>query len=288
MAYKQKPKPLSKPRQLPKQEHRHYWPYLPAFILIIGLVTTLFLSTIRATHVLGSSEGIAPQGLLASSNTARTRSGVSELTLSTKLTNAAQAKADDMTTRDYWSHETPDGKEPWSFVDAQGYTYQAVGENLAYGFSENQEVINGWLNSQSHRDNLLSDSYTEVGFGVATSENYQDDGPETVVVAVYAKPGSQLARAAAVLGASTGQTNQSFGITRMETLFGASGQTAAFLAGTIATAVAIFLLARHVALLRNLLKQSESFVLHHPMLDVTLISLCIVGVFLAQTSGFVR
>lgn len=286
MAYKQKPKPLSKPRELAKHEHRHYWPYLPAIILTIGMAAALFLSTIRASHVLGSSAGITPDGLLSSTNSARTDQGTPSLRTNARLAQAAQDKANDMVKRDYWSHNTPEGRSPWSFVDKRGYAYRAVGENLAYGFSEDQEVINGWLNSPTHRDNLLNTTYQEVGFGIATSPNFQDKGPETIVVALYATPGPAASTQTAVLGDTS--SDQTFGITRVETLFGTSGQTAAFLAGAVIATATMFLLMRHVALLRSLAKRSESFVLHHPVLDVALVALCIVGVFLAQTSGFVR
>ncbi|MCA9330644.1 CAP domain-containing protein [Candidatus Saccharibacteria bacterium] len=286
MAYKQKHKPLSKPRELPKREHRHYWPYLPAFILTIGLVASFFLGGIRATHVLGTADGITSDGLLESSNTARSQADVAGLTLNAKLARAAQQKATDMAKRNYWSHDTPEGKTPWTFVDKQGYSYQVVGENLAYGFSENQEIINGWLNSPSHRDNLLSRGFTDVGFGVASSEDYQGNGPETVVVAMYAKPGKTTGGTSAVLGDN--YTSKGMGVTRLEAIAGQSGQVTVILFASLIIFTTLFLLVRHVALLKTLFKEGEAFVLHHPILDVTLVALCILGAFLAQTSGFIR
>lgn len=286
MAYKQKHKPLSRPRELSKREHRHYWPYLPGFILTIGLVAALFLSGIRASHVLGTTDGITNDGLLESTNTARSNADIAGLVVNTKLSRAAQQKATDMAKRNYWSHDTPEGKTPWTFVDGQSYSYQTVGENLAYGFSENQEVINGWLNSPSHRDNLLSRGFTDVGFGIASSDNYQGDGPETIVVALYAKPGKVNTATSAVLGDS--YTSRSLGITRLEAILGQNGQTSVFLFGFLIVFVTLFLLIRHVALLKSLIREGETFVLHHPILDVTLVALCILGAFLAQTSGFIR
>lgn len=269
-----------------KREHRHYWPYLPAFILAIGLVTAFFLSGIRATHVLGTADGITDQGLLESSNNAREDAGTASLALNGRLSRAAQQKATDMAKRDYWSHDTPEGKTPWTFVDAQGYSYQVVGENLAYGFSENQEVVNGWLNSPSHRDNLLSRGFTDVGFGIASSDDYQGNGPETIVVAMYGKPGRTAQGSSEVLGDS--YTSKTLGITRLETLTGQNGELTAVLFASLIVAVTLFLLVRHIALLRTLLREGESFILHHPVLDVTLVALCILGAFLAQTSGFIR
>lgn len=95
-----------------------------------------------------------------------------------------------MATRDYWSHNTPDGASPWTFVVNAGYNYQTAGENLAYGFDSSDSTITAWMNSAEHRANILNSSYNDVGFGIANSANYQGTGPQTIVVAMY---GSQQA-----------------------------------------------------------------------------------------------
>jgi hypothetical protein len=287
MPYKQKHKPLSRPRELSKHEHRHYWPYIPFVILTIGLAIVTSLSGMRATNVLGSSDGITQDGLLRATNETRTSNEEIALSSSQKLTKAAQAKANDMVARDYWSHETPDGKQPWVFVERQSYSFNAAGENLAYGFSSSDEVIRGWLNSQSHRDNLLSSDFEQVGFGIAESDNFRGDGPETIVVALYARPGT-LAQDSSAGQVLANQSAETFGITRLETMFGASGPVAIFVAGSVLSLVIGFMIARHIFLFKRLAKRGESFVLHHPVLDVTIVSLCILGAFLAQTAGFVR
>lgn len=287
MAYKQKPKPLSKPRELSKREQRHYWPYLPLIILSFGLVGVLFMSSLRATHVLGSQEGISPDGLLTSTNAVRQTEGVSPLTEHIALSKAAQAKADDMVTRDYWSHSGPNGEEPWSFVDNSGYKYRVVGENLAYGFTGNDEVIHGWLNSHSHRANMLGKDYRHVGFGIAQGDNYQNSGAETVVVAFYATPGTVPVGASAhVLGEQ--DNRETISITRLQTMFGTGGNTATLAVGAVLLATLAVLALRHMALVKRLLAQGESFILHHPLLDATIVALFIVSAFLAQTTGFIR
>jgi hypothetical protein len=91
-----------------------------------------------------------------------------------------------MIARNYWSHNTPDGTEPWWFFTQAGYSYTNAGENLAYGFSDSASTVDAWMNSAGHRANILG-SYTEVGFGVASGANYQG-GENTVVVAHYATP----------------------------------------------------------------------------------------------------
>src|SRR5581483_4853082 len=92
-------------------------------------------------QVLSYSYSMTPQALLADTNAQRQENNDSTLVLSNKLSEAAQAKASDMASRDYWSHETPDGNPPWVFFNATGYEYQKAGENLASGFSNERSVV---------------------------------------------------------------------------------------------------------------------------------------------------
>ncbi|HEX5394914.1 MAG TPA: CAP domain-containing protein [Candidatus Saccharimonadales bacterium] len=174
-----------------------YWPYIPV-ILIIGVLLTMssqagaFSSMFNSArgHVLAYATSMTTGGLLSSTNAARASNGVKSLKTNSKLQAAAQAKASDMAKRNYWSHYTPDGKSPWTFVVAQGYSYQKLGENLAAGFSDEQATIDGWMASAPHRENLLDKDFTEVGFGYANNPNYTSagGGPMTIVVAFYGKP----------------------------------------------------------------------------------------------------
>ena len=176
-----------------------YWPYIPMILLLIG---GLFLNVWQPlqsnrTATLAYATEMSRGGLLSGTNSQRSSNGQSGLSLNGQLNAAAQAKAQDMVNRDYWSHNTPDGQQPWIFIDAQGYNYQKAGENLAYGFSTSNETIIGWMNSPSHRANLLDSAFTEVGFGFANSANFVGTGEETVVVAMYANPVNQPAPAPA-------------------------------------------------------------------------------------------
>lgn len=286
MPYKQKHRTLSTPKPISKRDQRHYWPYLPLVIVMFGLVSILFITHMRASQVLGSSEGIGNSSLLAATNTARQAGHEPQLAENTLLMRAAQAKADDMVRRDYWSHTTPDGKQPWSFIDKTGYKYQVVGENLAYGFSNSDEVIRGWLNSPSHRENLLSGDYHDVGFGIATSKDFNHSGPETVVVALYGKPG-QVA-SSMQQGVLSKSNVKEFGVTRLQTLAGTNGPLVVFMLGLLTGAAVLLLLVKHLAAVKRIFVDSERFVIHHPLFDVTLMAVLIVGAFLAQTVGFVR
>lgn len=178
-----------------------YAPYLPLTLIIgLGLLFSAYWQP-RVKHgVLAYATNTTVSGLLQTTNQQRTANGVGGLTLNSQLDQAAQAKANDMVTRDYWSHNTPDGNPPWVFITQAGYSYSAAAENLAYGFATSDDTVAGWMNSPPHRENLLNGTYTEVGFGIANSQNYVGTGQETVVVAMYAKP--QVAAAATQAPAS--------------------------------------------------------------------------------------
>jgi hypothetical protein len=126
--------------------------------------------------------------LLQTTNQRRAENGAGALTNNAALNAAAQAKANDMMTRDYWSHNTPDGNPPWVFIDNAGYAYQKAGENLAYGFATGEDTVAGWMNSPSHKDNMLNIDYKDVGFGFVNAPNFVGTGNETIVVAEYGTP----------------------------------------------------------------------------------------------------
>jgi hypothetical protein len=174
-----------------------YWPYLPVVLIVSTLLSfssygSALASKVRHPdgHVLAYATSMTIQGLLKSTNAARAANGVAPLKLNSKLDASAQAKANDMVARDYWSHNTPNGDPPWVFIEAQGYTYQKLGENLATGFNNEQATIDGWMASPSHRDNLLDSAFIDVGFGYANITDYKavGGGPMTVIVAHYGKP----------------------------------------------------------------------------------------------------
>ncbi len=181
----------SNTRQHPKHFLKVYWPYIP---LIAVVVSGMLFGGVRpssrvnqpATLAYSTEMGIA--NLLSSTNEQRANNGLGPLTLNSTLNSSAQSKANDMVARDYWAHNTPDGQEPWVFFDAAGYNYQKAGENLAYGFSTSNATVIGWMNSPSHRANILDDTFSEVGFGFANGDNFTGTGNETIVVAHYGLP----------------------------------------------------------------------------------------------------
>lgn len=196
MALSTKPKPAVPPHHKKRTGQHHkqtrhyartYWPYLPLLaVVIVGMIFNLVWSNAQR-GVLGYAAEMSTSSLLQTTNTQRINHGYGALALNGQLSTAAQAKANDMAGRNYWSHNTPDGATPWTFIIQAGYHYQAAGENLAYGFNTSGQVIDGWLNSPEHKANMLNGGYADVGFGVANSANFQGEGPQTIVVAMYGK-----------------------------------------------------------------------------------------------------
>lgn len=271
-----------------KHYSKTYWPYLP-LLLVIGI--GLFASSVwtGATHgVLGATTGITSSSLLADTNAERT--GVQEraLQLDSQLTKAAQAKANDMISRNYWSHVTPDGKQPWSFIDATGYHYQSAGENLAYGFTSSGATVHGWMNSLEHRANILNSAYSQVGFGIATTPDYQGHGEQTVIVAMYAQPLPSISLAnahpAAQNFASTNMPNEQ--VARVQLL--SSHSAALLVVVAIASFAAAVFVLRHAIFWHRALVRSEAFIVKHRMLDIVLVSVAILGVILTRAAGFIH
>lgn len=122
------------------------------------------------------------------SNSARNSNGLASLTINSKLTSAAQNKANAMVANNYFEHTAPDGTTGWDYISSAGYSYLSAGENLAASNEDDAGVVNGWLNSQAHRDNLLNPTYTEVGYGISYIGDYLGYGGVYFIVALYAKP----------------------------------------------------------------------------------------------------
>lgn len=89
------------------------------------------------------------------------------LTVNPVLTAAAQAKADDMAAKGYFAHVSPDGKNSWYWFKEAGYSFAYAGENLAVDFSDSADVERAWMNSPTHRKNILDTNFTEIGIAVA-------------------------------------------------------------------------------------------------------------------------
>ena len=152
------------------------------FLTVVFLfLSSFFIQSFKEAFpsVLGISSDISVDSLVALTNKEREANGVGSLTINAQLSQAAAQKAEDMLKNDYWAHNSPSGTTPWVFIKNSGYNYVYAGENLAKGFSTSQEVVDAWMNSPSHRANMLSANYKDVGFAVVTGRL---NGEDTVLV----------------------------------------------------------------------------------------------------------
>ena len=140
--------------------------------------------------VLGYASSITPQSVLDGINAQRIEAGLSPLCLNDRLNQAATMKAGDMFTLNYWAHNSPNGREPWDFIKDAGYRYRYAGENLARDFGDTNSMIDAWMASPTHRDNIVNPRYQEIGIAVV---NGTLQGVETtLVVNMFGTPATSL------------------------------------------------------------------------------------------------
>lgn len=111
-------------------------------------------------------------------NAEREKAGCAPLTENAKLTKAAQDHSQDMADHENMSHTGSDGSSMSDRLARVGYTFRSAGENVAYGYSTPESVMDGWMNSSGHRANILNCGFKEIGIGLAQPGHYwtQDFG----------------------------------------------------------------------------------------------------------------
>lgn len=157
------------------------------YYLILAMTFSFIFKWVPFTkNILGVATDITIQKLFQLTNNERIKNGLKPLSYNEKLAKAAFEKAKDMFAKNYWAHYAPDGKTPWDFILSSGYQYEYAGENLAKDFMFSEGVVSAWMNSKTHRENILRPEYDEVGFavvnGVLTGEE------TTLVVQMFGKP----------------------------------------------------------------------------------------------------
>ena len=147
-------------------------------VIEVGFLVQVFV-VFDQTKFLAS---VLPGVLTSLTNDARAENNLPPLAGNPLLDEAARRKAEDMATLGYFAHTSPSGVTPWSWLSQVGYRYAAAGENLAVNFFDSEDVAEAWMNSPSHRANIVRSDFTEIGIGVAKG-TYQ--GRSTVFVAQF-------------------------------------------------------------------------------------------------------
>lgn len=150
--------------------------FLLIFQGILGLIPQKF------PQVLGYASSISPSEVIRLTNEQRQAQGLTPLSQNSVLDSAALAKGNDMLAKGYWAHFAPDGTAPWSFFSKFGYKYRYAGENLARDFSSASTAVSAWMNSKTHKDNILNPNYREIGIGVVEGNL---NGVDTTIIVQF-------------------------------------------------------------------------------------------------------
>lgn len=127
----------------------------------------------RSPPPAGDDEFVAATeaAIIADVNKRRRAAGVTALTVDSRLARAARLHAVNMAARGELSH-TLSGVTPSTLVSRvtdAGYPFAAVAENIAYGPEAVEDLVDGWMQSSGHRQNILHPAYTDTGVGIARS-----------------------------------------------------------------------------------------------------------------------
>jgi hypothetical protein len=156
--------------------------------LLVFLILSVFSLAVVDHYMLGkdSLASVISAVLVDLTNGDRTSNALGGLTVSPVLTAAAQAKADDMAAKSYFAHVSPDGHNSWYWFSQAGYKFIYAGENLAVDFSDSTDVERAWMNSPTHRRNLLDGNFTQIGIAVA--QGTFEGRSTTFVVQMFGTP----------------------------------------------------------------------------------------------------
>lgn len=166
--------------------------FLTFYLAIAILLTFGFKKLSPLSNVLGLATDITVSKLYELTNEQRVKLNLPILSYNDNLAQAASIKAADMFAKNYWAHFAPDGTTPWNFILGSGYKYEFAGENLAKNFLFSQGVVDAWMASPTHRENIIRKDYSEVGYAVVNGT--LNGEPTTLVVQMFGKPStSQVA-----------------------------------------------------------------------------------------------
>jgi Cysteine-rich secretory protein family len=174
-----------------------YTPHLlqkAAMLLMCGLILLSFVAVNIQTITWLSSDWLVstvlPAVVVDKTNDERATLAETPLKRNALLDEAARLKAEDMAAGSYFSHYSPSGVSPWHWFDVVDYQYAHAGENLAVHFTDSAAVVDAWMDSPTHRANIVNGVYTEIGVGTAKGE-YQ--GFDTVfVVQLFGTPAAAM------------------------------------------------------------------------------------------------
>lgn len=112
------------------------------------------------------------QEVVRLTNAERQKKGLSPLQVDAELTKVARLKSEDMRDKNYFSHQSPTYGSPFDMMRKFDIHFSYAGENIAAGYPTPEKVVEGWMNSEGHRANILNPHFTHIGVGVAKGGSY--------------------------------------------------------------------------------------------------------------------
>ncbi|MFW5702644.1 MAG: CAP domain-containing protein [Candidatus Dojkabacteria bacterium] len=162
--------------------------------LLTNKALVIYLLALIVINLFGAGLGISKsyalidlERVIELHNRERVANGLGTLEPSYTLYRSALAKGEVMLEYDCWSHYCPEGTSPWEFFREEGYSYAFAGENLAEGFTDSETMMQAWMNSKSHRENVLKPEFTEIGVAMVIGD-FQGIRDNAVVVVHFARP----------------------------------------------------------------------------------------------------
>lgn len=174
-------------------KRNNYAPHGLQKAAMIGMVVLVVLSfTIANLHSLiwiGSEwlvSTILPAVIVDLTNEERVEGSLGTLKRNALLDEAARMKAEHMAKNQYFAHYSPDGVSPWFWFGRTNYNFVHAGENLAIHFTDSGEVVKAWMESPTHRANIMNGNYAEIGVG--TAEGTYEGFATVYVVQLFGTP----------------------------------------------------------------------------------------------------
>jgi len=168
-------------------EHKPYifrWKAVLVILSLLLFVEIYFLAQVLLiipsdNIIFNMRASIIPDAIFSFTNDNRLDNDLNYLKRNSLLDEAAKLKAEDMASEEYFAHTSPEGLKAWDFINKVGYKFNSAGENLAINFLDSQDVIDAWMDSPTHRANILNNNFTEIGIGMAKGEY---EGKETIFI----------------------------------------------------------------------------------------------------------
>ncbi|MDB5264793.1 MAG: hypothetical protein JWN64_364 [Parcubacteria group bacterium] len=199
--------------------------------LSIAIVSVFALAFIFALPALqgGQMAAVISSVLVDLTNKERTTEDLGTLTVNPVLAEAAQAKANDMAAKGYFAHTSPEGLTSWSWFKQVGYSFSYAGENLAVDFSDSKDVEKAWMNSPTHRANIMNGHFTEIG--IATAEGEYKGKKAIFVVQMFGTPARSQSAAPIKTASATVPAEEIATAERREEVLGSSAESEKIVAG---------------------------------------------------------